>query len=418
MDKTRSVPSGGTTIIRGNYWTDLFGPPTTKEVALFDEHQTVRSFGNPYFLLGKTNSDIGGPFLSHKISVSCNYWEGECSAYPYAGQTNNPFYKGRFYASTEAVDLLRKNRADLAGEISSFCPTSVSDANLDAFGTTAISRIAPTNPLVDASETLGELRTGVRGLPSIPGAAFHKGGLTLKELGSEYLNWEFGVKPTASDLKGIHESATRAEEFLEQLERDSGKRIRRSYEPPKEALASSTQTDWSAPVSPDGSAGQASYALNGNMTKVVTGSKRTWFDGCFMYHLPKDGWRRKLRELDYLYGIQPGADTIWNLVGFSWLADWFGNFGDVLKNLNSFAADGLIMPFGYVMCHQVRQVSYNFPSAFRVGGGDWVPFTLSSTITYETKQRRPANPFGFGLTDADLNPRQWAILAALGISRG
>jgi hypothetical protein len=34
------------------------------------------------------------------------------------------------------------------------------------------------------------------------------------------------------------------------------------------------------------------------------------------------------------------------------------------------------------------------------------------------KRRVKAHPYGFGLTDGDLSPRQLAILAALGISRG
>lgn len=409
MDKSRSVAAGSATYVKGNYWTDLFGPPTTKTVALYGEHQTIRSVGNPYFLLGKTTMDIGGPFLSHKITIDSNYWEGKCSASPYAGQTNNPFYEGRFYASPEAVDLLRKNRTNLAGEISSFCPTDISDNSLDSFGATAISRVSPTNPLVDASQTLGELRSGKKGLPSIPG--------TLGNIGDEYLNWVFGIQPSVDDVKGIYESASNAEKLLEQLERDSGRLVRRQYRPPIETLPSSTQTIFSAPVQPDGGAGQASYALNGDMKKVVTASKETWFSGGFTYHLPKSGWRRKLRELDYLYGLQPGADTFYNLISYSWFADWFINLGDVLKNLNAFSLDGLVMPYGYVMCHQVRQVSYTFPTAFRVGGNGWVPAVLSDTITYETKQRRPANPFGFGLTNEDLSSRQLAILAALGISR-
>jgi hypothetical protein len=43
-------------------------------------------------------------------------------------------------------------------------------------------------------------------------------------------------------------------------------------------------------------------------------------------------------------------------------------------------------------------------------------YTASSNRVYTIKQRRAANPFGFGLTDDDLSLRQKSILAALGIS--
>jgi hypothetical protein len=53
------------------------------------------------------------------------------------------------------------------------------------------------------------------------------------------------------------------------------------------------------------------------------------------------------------------------------------------------------------------------------------PFNLGSTpncfsslsTTVERKERIKATPFGFGLVDSDFTNRQWAILAALGITR-
>jgi hypothetical protein len=44
------------------------------------------------------------------------------------------------------------------------------------------------------------------------------------------------------------------------------------------------------------------------------------------------------------------------------------------------------------------------------------PTVVVTKITCERKQRRKANPFGFGVTDAMLDARQISILGALGIS--
>jgi len=46
------------------------------------------------------------------------------------------------------------------------------------------------------------------------------------------------------------------------------------------------------------------------------------------------------------------------------------------------------------------------------------PVTVPTlTLVAETKVRRPANPFGFGITWGGLSPFQLSIAAALGLSR-
>jgi hypothetical protein len=122
-----------------------------------------------------------------------------------------------------------------------------------------------------------------------------------------------------------------------------------------------------------------------------------------------------LSELDYLYGIRPGLDTLWELTPWSWLVDWQSNVGDVLKNLSAFSSDGLIMPYAYIMCEQTSHKEYVMPIQYS-DYGVWKDATLSVVVKAVTQQRRPATPFGFGVQLEQLTLKQGAILAALGIS--
>jgi hypothetical protein len=147
--------------------------------------------------------------------------------------------------------------------------------------------------------------------------------------------------------------------------------------------------------------------------------KRTWFSGAFTYYLPTGYQARK--EVDRLtlfaneiLGLELTPDLLWNVAPWSWAADWFSNTGDVVSNISDAASVGLIMRWGYIMEHSINKVTY-------------VPLTTNlidskakasplSFIT-ETKVRRGANPFGFGLNWEGLSPFQLSIAAALGISR-
>jgi len=108
-------------------------------------------------------------------------------------------------------------------------------------------------------------------------------------------------------------------------------------------------------------------------------------------------------------------ETLWDLTPWSWAVDWFSSFGDVLHNVGDWAKDGLVMKYGYVMEHSSVTDAYTWagPSGF-ISRVNPTPLTVVS----ETKQRRKATPFGFGLTWSAFTKRQAAILVALGITKG
>ncbi len=370
--------------------------------------QTVVTTGHPYRMIGR-GSDVGGPFASTKM---------QCGPLPSPVTTSGGFpgsydsWKSTGVLVPVALEQgLRYGRWPTPASLKAAGPGENSYNAAIAKGTTAISRVAPTSPVFDGATAVAELYSGV---PSIP--------LRGKQgtLGSEYLNYEFAIAPTVSDIKSLHSAAERSEKIIAQLERDSGRMVRRKYSYPEEILGTTPQSTASGyPVFMGGGQPTAYEARPGTSAQSSTTTRSYQFSGAFTYYLPPKGtWSRGLAELDAVYGVKPGIDTAWNAVPFSWLADWYGNTGDVLKNITMFAQDGLVMVYGYISC--LTTVSYhhtwNYPVSFPGGGGQFVPYSGSVSVHVSELNRWPATPFGFGLNTESFTSRQWAILAALGHS--
>lgn len=355
--------------------------------------------------------DIGGPFLSQKAEIELEDWS---PLYPYFDRGRYGIYSAttRLYPSSEIQNMVVA--AEVAPDaqtpscftvLDQKAPAIVGDVDIDSLGSSAIDRVRPTSPVFDGATTVAEL-ISERKFFAIPGRA--------GSLSGEYLNLQLGILPTVGAVQEFYEAASKSEDLLRQLERDSGRLIRRRYEFPEEVSTVRTET---LPQVPPADVWNSSLIREfGPTTTVTRTTTKRWFSGAFTYFLPKAGWGRKLAELEYLYGIKPGIDTAWELVPLSFVADYFVNIGDVLGNLNAFAFDGLVMPYGYMMISQKREVEVT--STWNVYlNSVLTPVTVRGKITYVTKQRRRANPYGFGVSDNDLSLRQMSILAALGISR-
>lgn len=289
-----------------------------------------------------------------------------------------------------------------------------SDTVLQGLGSTAISRCSPLKSQAQLGTALGELKDG---FPRLIGAAFlKKESKFFRDLGSEYLNVEFGWKPFINDLISSVKALGKASAILSQLARDSGKPVRRGYEFPLEKTVTSDpgQTDYGRPSSIG-----AFYTSPGLSFKTVTNSRRVWFSGEFMYHLPAGSdfpskARRWQTQAHRLIGLRLDPELLWNLAPWTWLADWFGNVGDVVSNSSAYLFDGLVMKYGYIMEH-VSEVSQYDTIGIKFSNGT----TASPRATFlrETKRRIGATPFGFGLDPATFSAWQASILAALGLSR-
>lgn len=291
-----------------------------------------------------------------------------------------------------------------------------SDSQMNAFGTTAIARVLPTNPAVSVSQFLGEL--GADGIPRMIGRGFlRERAHRLRSVGDEYLNVEFGWKPFVSDVVGIATTIRDAQKILDQYERDSGRNIRRRYYFPTEYSSSESVVMGKYPAC---NLDLSFYDSSGTLTTRSETQTDRWFSGCFTYHLETgvNRYQRMVRasqEANRLLGTRLTPETVWNLAPWTWAADWFGNFGDVVRNVSAFQNDGLVMKYGYMMERKTSTTTYTL-SGFRMKNS---PSSLSVSQSFKTttKKRTIATPYGFGLNLSSFTPRQWAILGALGLSR-
>lgn len=289
--------------------------------------------------------------------------------------------------------------------------SSGSNATLDAFGTSAVAKVLPTNPNASLATTLGELKRD--GLPTLPGSSMRDQVDLARKSGNEFLNIEFGWLPLISDLRSFADSVRNSRLLIEQYVRDSDRKIRRRFVPDPVAQTLSTYYG----------TGQSHLSMNVPKVSVTRQElQRYWFSGAFRYHVPTaDGLIGRLRRLEsecnFLFGTRITPELIWNLAPWSWAIDWFTNVGDVIHNISQLGSDGLVMQYGYAMRHM--RVTERAQGIFDYGDtkghyNGFVGFELGS----EWKQRRAANPYGFGIDDLSLSAIQLAILSALGLTRG
>ncbi len=323
------------------------------------------------------------------------------TSYPQYVEITSPFVKGK-------VLLLSTNLFHPMGS-SSVAPTDISVLN--AFGTSAIARVLPTNPNSSLSTALGELKKD--GLPSLPGSSMREQTNIARRAGNEFLNAEFGWLPLVNDIKAFADSVKRSKQLIDQYMRDSDRKIRRRFTPAP--INHSVRTF----VGP----GQCTGGNTVNNTTITeTSHERYWFSGAFRYHVPvgDDFYSRLVRyeQLSHrLFDTRLTPELLWNLAPWSWAIDWFTNAGDVIHNISSLGADGLVMQYGYAMRHAYIDELASGRFTITEGAGRWSGW-ISKRVLSETKYRAKAHPYGFGIDDLSLSAIQYAILAALGLTRG
>ncbi len=361
---------------------------------------------------GRTTRDVGGPFTSTNVGFTADW---DVTATYNLGNTGKG---GRRYIGNVVPSFVVQDwqRLDPASNESLF--TTWSDLHgpgyLEGLGARAISATIPTNPHADTAVGVAELMR--EGLPKLIGStALQTRAASFRSLGSEYLNFEFGWKPFVSDLLSIASSIDESEKLLSQLARDSGKNVRRRMSFPVERNTTYTK-DNIFPLS-----GASSFVLSQVSRTVVERTyHRSWFSGAYTYHYDPAALSEASRiatQARLLLGLKIDPEVLWNLAPWSWLVDWFVNIGPVLHNLSAFSQDGLVLRYGYLMHHHTRRTEITHHGITLPRGGDFPRGNRSAAFRLESKRRIRATPYGFGLTFGGFTVRQFAILAALGITR-
>ncbi len=375
---------------------------TMSEGHHWPEGRGVRDVGGNFDTVKLTfkTSDTGGVYTTGKrVTAASDLWYvGNCIANITSATGPNPLA----FTDPDATDV----------DLFAWVPQS-SPGELMVAGTNFISSTIPTNPTIDGSVALAELYR--EGIPHILGSSLKETTSFFRTLGSEYLSFEFGWKPFVSDLKSACKAIIESDDTLKQLERDSGRNVRRHRSIPRKTMLSS---NWDSNVvfmsNIEGAAfsGPTTYRVSELQTREQS------FSGCYtFYYEPKlqSQVSNIATQARLLYGLELSPEVVWNLAPWSWLIDWIANVGPVLSNVSAFSQDGLVLRYGYVMEENFRRVTRVNRRADVPRGTD-LPREVRETFSGLRKTRRKATPFGFGLDFAGFSARQWSILGALGIT--
>lgn len=308
-------------------------------------------------------------------------------------------------------------------------------------GSQLIAKAIPTSPVGNAAVSLGELILP-GGIPKAYTRELLEAELkvmkdlsrrsqvksALSKAGDFHLNAAFGYAPIVSDIVNTVNVIKQGQRIIGQLERDSGRLVRRSRSLP-------SRIDQSGPIT-IGSPGlmRIGYSVNADTASLYRNQSESvgvltsessihqdiWFKGGFQYVFEKpksfdQGLEHIFQSIDKLTGVALTPERIYQLTPWSWFVDWNSSLGNVISNAQRFSEDGLIMRYGYVMRKTVTNQIYTLKGIrFKTLN----PGPISVTRQIIRKERFRGDPFGFSINPSAYNSRQWGILSALAMTGG
>jgi len=302
-------------------------------------------------------------------------------------------------------------------------------------------------PSAALSRLIGELLQ--EGLPKLSGLAivrsqYATGNGIHSAVAGEYLNYTFGVAPTLQDLKKINgvinKTINGLSKYRKNLEEAKYCLHRKTTLLSEKSVPTAKQTDvilgigrypaagWSNEsiayskffVKKNLSAPSTWAVAPGHITDVVT--RRVWLECEFEVYVEDlltfiQHSKNLFGYINKILGGEFTAQTIYDVTPWTWLVGWFSDLSGILGRAEFFATHDVVIRYGYIM-HEYkasRLIGSNEPYHFLNGREYWPPTKVVETTS---KSRWRATPYGFGLNVASFGAARWAILAALGYTRG
>lgn len=337
----------------------------------------------------------GGPLFL--IRRSANYEDGNASC-------ENWFWK---YDGMLSID-------GGMSELNTWAATLAPSAR--GFGAEAYKKFRPIQPKVDFGQWLAELRE----LPQNPWpwkvADIKHYVREMKNVGGQYLNYEFGWKPFVKDLVKMWELSNKAENYIKFAKKNNNKWLKRGGTIKNEHNV--TRETVPAKASPTLSSYLYS-AYSWPCQKTVIDRDTVWFKARMKYYIedlktdPCDSvWSSRL--LRHMYGLTLTPSLAWELIPFTWLQDWVVNIGDVISNFSLSLYDNLVTKYAYVMRHRSRMIIYDEDVPMVTG-----TVKVRAVLNGECKERDGTSQYCMGsdgLFSTTFTARQQRILLALGVS--
>lgn len=308
-------------------------------------------------------------------------WEGGVIERAYSGYWDP-------YFNNYVCDYLRQAPDDPINHLTTLSPNDSSVA------TTVMVKTSPSRPVVDVPTMvaeLGDLPLVIRKL----GEGFFKKAAELN------LRYHFGIAPLVNDLFRLTDFGTHFDKRVQELERLKNRGLRRTID-----IGNFEATDTRVIV-----AQSVDVFLQNTIYRST--SEKVWG---FIEWIPDQTFPKTnddMRNLarNAVLGLKFDPSTAWNLIPFSWMADWCGNIGEYLlahRNIvPAIPSQVLVM-----RTRTTRTWSYQW------GPAPWNGVYMSPFLCQQvSKSRRRASP-SMNAHMPFLNRRQMSILGSIGTLSG
>lgn len=364
----------------------------------------------------KPKFDTGHTFFARKEEFYASHKRVVCRG------VNNAFYLGPLVPAERSVPTSTGWLPWGTGNLA----TIVAPALNIGMGTTAIALSEPTRAPFSLFRSATE---AIRDFPAIPLKAFAGSKTKLdatRNLGSEYLNVQFGLLPTGNDIALLADAVINFASKIDQYTRDVGKDVRRGYTfDPITTIKSDVFTqglgnnpDLYGPALRYNYYWQPGVSYTVSQQQIIT--EEYWFTGCFTYYL--DPLLAKLgptgefvAKANQILGFGGTFTALWELAPWSWLVDWFFNVKDLISVGEKLSKDSLVLRYGYLMRTCTMNYHKDISGLKPLVAG--TPSAFARDLRITEKQRVRSTPIGFGIDSSTFTAQQWAIFGALGLTK-
>jgi len=234
----------------------------------------------------------------------------------------------------------------------------------------------------------------------------HRNHAALGAVASQYLGYQFGWKPLISDLSQMLQFQVQVDKRIVELNRlYSSTGLKRRLN-----LLDQTQINDVNGIVVDSSLGASIQARKFVLTRRRRWGTIRWRPTAVPADIGHQALGRTARKLVYgmdHFGLD--ATQAWNLLPFSWLADWFGNFGTWLAAHRNDVPAAPVGPCNIMTLTETYETWFRTDNHKLITGGE-------GRRILRTKERAQSSGT-LSVTLPLATARQFSILAALNLQR-
>lgn len=266
--------------------------------------------------------------------------------------------------------------------------------------------IAKTNPN-QAHVNVPNFMAELRDWRELPSQVRRAGRSALRQGANANLTWRWGIKPFISDVNKLLDFTEAVEQRLRWLNKLADEKV----------LKRRARLDRKSVVAPPGTYfSSTSSGVLYQSSFQVTSTTKVW--GTVQYRsthrtiIPSsiDGRRKLARRLTTGDNAWSYVEAAWELLPWSWLADWFSNIGNVITALNN------TIPIAWTKICIMRESTCIRRERVITPLASGLTLSGKYLRSEQWKERYPTFPFlPFHFSIPALTPGQWSILGSLSI---